>query len=145
MAPSWSWASVKGQIHTAVLSDANLKEKMAYIHITIQDITLNPLGNDEMGALSSGVLKIKCSLWLAAFLNDDSREDYRDNHVAVPFFDLGIGSVDDFTVKDFDCTLDNLIGPNDFGPAANLHVMPIMSIEQDEDEEPILTQGLILR
>ena len=146
MAPSWSWASVKGQIHTVVLSDANLKEKMAYIHITIQDITLNPLGNDEMGALNSGVLKIKCSLWPAAFLNDDTREDYRDNHVAVPFFDLGIGSVDyDFTVKEFDCTLDNLIGPNDFGPAANLHVMPIMSIEQDEGGGPIITQGLILR
>lgn len=147
--PTWSWASVHGELPMLLVPDAKLKKLGVDVYITIRDVIIDPPGGDEYAGLSRAILRVECRLWPAAFLLEDMRQHYK-NHYSIgdshstrlylPFVDIGGG--DQWEYDGFACTADTPIQVGDLGPEANLHVMPVMCRMIGGT---VNTQGLILR
>ena len=149
LAPTWSWASVHGTVDGMLVPDAKVREAGADVHIDIEEIDLNFLGDNEYGALSKAVLHVQGRLWPAAFLAPDMNHhhklEYGEHYlgglnVNFPFINLGWGPL-----HSIECTPNDPVQPRrpeDFGLQAKMHVIPIMSLETDGE---VYTEGLILR
>ncbi|CAG9994286.1 unnamed protein product [Clonostachys byssicola] len=138
--PSWSWASMHGNIYTLLTPDANLKKGGLDVHIAIKDIALEHVG-DRYGNLHSAVLKVECRLWPAAFLDERLRYRYRRWFgTQLPFID--IGHEEWKPPQEFDCYPDEPLQLGDIDMGANLYLMPVASVRRDE---LVGTEGLILR
>jgi hypothetical protein len=81
-APSWSWASVDGEIH--VLSpgpnDEHLNEEL---HIKVVNVSVELKGDDCFGQVQGGILELECKAVLRGFIGMEDTWAYRENAVAI--------------------------------------------------------------
>ncbi|KAH7123634.1 heterokaryon incompatibility protein-domain-containing protein [Dendryphion nanum] len=140
--PTWSWASMHGNVFMLAISDAKLKAAGADIHAEVKEFNLTPVANDIFGSLSSAELKIRAQFWPASFLSHDLRSELMRRYGRAeyfPFLDLGDGN---WSSGGFDCVLDVPLQPEELKEVMGWFIIPVVSLRHAGS---VITQGLIVR
>jgi hypothetical protein len=135
-APSWSWASIDGQIEYPVLGDRQLAE--------IEDIQITPVAHDTAGQIAGGHVIIK-GLLFQAQLSPCPNAKMADSyiHMQIGSSTCCLGFADSASMRNlfFD------LGPGSVEPHIVVDLLPLMSSVDDWNAHSIFRAsicGLIL-